>query len=138
MGGVQTIFAVDLVHGNNEQEGVGIGGVGNRVLEEADGTDNLGDLLDLVGDVGGVADDDLSLGNLALGFHSHNHTVLNNDLINRLVQHVGTSIDGAQPVEKKEEKAHITPFSFNNGERRRKWNKRGTNLAKPWGSSPRP
>ena len=99
--GGRTVLAVDLVHGDDELEGVSIGGVGDRVLEEADGTHNLGDLLALVGDVRGIADDDLALGDLALGFHSNDNTVLNNDFINRLVQHVGTSVDGAQPVESK-------------------------------------
>jgi hypothetical protein len=70
------------------------------MAQNADGTHDLAGLLDLVGEIAGVADYKLALGSLALRRDTAGLTCLVvDDLLNGLVQHVGASVDGSQTSE---------------------------------------
>ena len=72
-------------------------GVGNGMRHDADGADHLADdLLARGRQVGGIADDELALGSLFTRAHArHAPLRVHDDLVHRLVEHVGAAVDGA-------------------------------------------
>lgn len=121
-----TWVAVNLILRNDDLAGVGVIGVLNGVAQDADHTDHLTRLANAVRDVAGVADELLTASHLqhgwermstslvgkqtvtslyqiavmhylALRLYSDHVAAFHHYLIHRLVQHVGASIDRAQP-----------------------------------------
>lgn len=93
---VDIVATVDLVLGDDDLDRVDVLGVGDGVVEDADDADDLSGRLDLVGKVRGVTDDEAGLGNLLTRAHSSKHAVLVDDLVDGLVEHVSSSVDGTQ------------------------------------------
>ena len=89
----------NLLLGENDLAGVDVFGVGDGVLHDTDTTDDLASLLDLVGEIRGITSDELGLGDLTLGLNTSELTILIDDLLDGLVQHVGSTIDGGKTSE---------------------------------------
>lgn len=102
-----TVLPADLGLRNDQLGGVGVVGSNQGVLEHADSTQHVARDLDLVGEVGWVAEDHLGLGlelHLGLntghgGLDARGDAVLVQHLIDAGVQHVGTAVDGGQTGE---------------------------------------
>ena len=94
------VVALGGLLGDDDLGGVGILGVGESALENVDAADNLADLLDLVGEVGRVAEDELGLDELAIGSHTNEPSIRGIfDALELAVQHVGTAVDGRETGE---------------------------------------
>ena len=101
-----TKFQVSEGHSTDERrqafgtDGTKQGSLNTRLTEQTDAAHDLTNLADLVGRVGGVAVDLLAFGDLASGAHTDDLSrVVNDDLVDGLVEHVGASVDGAQAGE---------------------------------------
>lgn len=100
-----TGVSAELLLGEDDLAGGGVVGVGDGVVEDADGSDDLAVLPDLVGDaaaldVAGVADDQGRLGLLGAGSDAGDAALgVEEDLIHLGVEHVGAAVDGAQSGE---------------------------------------
>lgn len=68
------------------------------MVQEANATNNLSNLLHLSFEVGRITDDSLASGNLSLGHNTSNTAsgFIEGEAFNRLVKHVCTTIDGRQ------------------------------------------
>ncbi|KAI6751602.1 hypothetical protein HG531_006298 [Fusarium graminearum] len=95
---LQTSLELDMVLGR-----VGIVGASERVLEDADGSENVSNNLGLVGEVRGVTEDHLGLGlELHLLDTGHGSLDANSlvaivlDLVDVGVKHVSATVDGRQ------------------------------------------
>lgn len=95
-----------LVLGNDQLHTVCIVSVGNGVLEQADGADQLGRLpgellaLDRLLEVGRVTNEGVCLDSLIAGADADELAIIvGDDLVDGLVEHVGTSVDGRQTSE---------------------------------------
>lgn len=107
---IYTVLAADLRLGDDQLQRVGVVGVGNGVVQDTDGLQQVASDADLVGEVGGVREDLLRLGLelharaiVALllhgGLDANNLAVVVEELIHVGVQHVGTAIDGGKASE---------------------------------------
>lgn len=102
--GERTVFPANLALGNDQLARVRVVGVGQRVLEDADGAQDLANRLDLAGKVGRVANDKLGLGRkldlvVAVGhggLDAHRLAIVVLDLVDVGVEHVGAAVDGRQ------------------------------------------
>lgn len=84
----------DLFLWNDDLGGKRIFGVGNGMIHQTDATNDLALLADSVGYVGRVTVDLLAFGDLLAGTHTDNLASLaDNNLVDRLVQHVGAAVD---------------------------------------------
>mmetsp|Transcript_14426 Transcript_14426/g.56731 ORF Transcript_14426/g.56731 Transcript_14426/m.56731 type:complete len:418 (-) Transcript_14426:163-1416(-) len=98
-GHVDVALAADLLLGDDDLRRLAVLGVGHGVVEDAHDAHDAASVAHLVREVRGVTNDELGLGDLALRLHADGLAVLHNDLVDGLVQHVGASVDGAQPSE---------------------------------------
>ena len=99
---VLTSLSLQLLLGQDDLDGWHVLGVWNRVVHDADGSDNLANHLGLVhvSNIGGVANHEWGLGGLVTGADTDDLAALHKDLIDRGVQHVGTTVNGAQTRER--------------------------------------
>lgn len=76
-------------------------GVGDRVVQNADSTDNLANCLCFlkISNVGGVANNEGSLGDTVTGLDTDDFAAFEEDLVNWGVEHVGTAVDSAETRE---------------------------------------
>lgn len=93
-----TRLAANLLLGQDDLAALRVVGVGDGVVEEADRAHDVAHLADLGGEVRGITDDELAPGDLALRLDADDLAALHDDLLDRLVQHVGTAVNGAEPV----------------------------------------
>lgn len=94
-----TRFASYLLLGNDNLTRECIVSIWNWMIQEADTADYLSNFDHLIKYVGGITIELLAVGHLVAGAHSHHLAILEHDLIDRLVQHVGATIDSTQPGE---------------------------------------
>lgn len=104
------MLTADLRLRDDQLEGVGVIGVGNGVVQNADGLQQVASDADLVGEVGGVREDLLCLGlelharavvTLLLhgGLDANDLAVLVQELVHVGVEHVGATVDGGKAGE---------------------------------------
>ena len=108
-GNVDIVTAADLVLGDDDLRRVRVVRAGDRVLEEADRANNLAlfddaDLAALLSlactEVTGVTNNLLGLDSLVAGANADELAVsVGDDLVNGLVKHVGTAVNGTQTSE---------------------------------------
>lgn len=102
-----TVLAANLGLGDDQLARVAVIGVGKRVLEDADGAQDVARNLDLVLEVARVAKDHLGTGlELHLGLNTAHGSLdadglasFVNNLVNVGVKHIGTAVDGAETSE---------------------------------------
>ena len=94
-----TRFSIDLVLWNNNLSWQSILGVGNSMVKNAYSSDHLSDLLDTICHIWWIADNKLTFGCLLARFDANNFAALHHNLIDWLVQHVHTTVDGGQARE---------------------------------------
>lgn len=105
-----TIPSVDLILWNNDLSAVGVIGTRNGVLQDADGADDLALLqnADLATisrslastEIAGIANNLFGFNGLLARLHAHKLAIgVRDDLVNRLVKHVGTTVDGRETRE---------------------------------------
>jgi hypothetical protein len=95
---------IDLILWNDDLDTVQIVCTRNRVLEDANGANDLAILYDaefsaLVGGskVARITDDLFGFDSFGSAAHTNKFTVIiGNDLINRFVEHVGTTVDSGE------------------------------------------
>lgn len=101
----RTVLAAHLLLGNDELHAVVVVRGGDGVLEEADGADDFAVFVHLlltflglvVEEVCRVGDELVGLDGLVAGPHAHKLAVVaGDDLVDRLVEHVGAAVDGAE------------------------------------------
>lgn len=78
----------------------GIVGLGDWVVHDADSSDDLASLSDLIQGVAGVANDQWSLSFFLTTLDTTNFSSVEKDLINFGIQHVSSTVDGAQSTER--------------------------------------
>eukprot|EP01137_Pigoraptor_chileana_P023264 Opistho-2@89266 len=93
---VYVVLPVDLVLGNDDLARERVVRVGYRMRENADAPDDLANLLDAVREVRRVANNDLRLRKLALRLDADSDAIVKHNLLHRLVEHVGATVNGAQ------------------------------------------
>lgn len=115
---VNVRLAAHLLLWNDYLRGQTVLGAGHRMVQNANATNHLATLAhlsdrkvvledlnyflvtNLIGHITGVAVDLLALGDLVAGAHANYLAALaQHDLVDGLVQHVGTTVDGRQPSE---------------------------------------
>jgi len=96
-----TSLSSKLLLGNNNLHGGNIIGVGDWVVEDADGSDRLasGSGFLLVSHVRGIANHEGRLRHLVARLDTNDFAVLDHDLVDGCVEHVGTAVDCAQTGE---------------------------------------
>jgi hypothetical protein len=101
-GDVDVIFPVELFLRNNDLNTRSVICVRNRVVKNANGSDNLHSFLDflVLHDIRGIADNKRSFGNLIIGLDSSDFSIFTKEnLVNVGVEHVSTSMDSAKSRE---------------------------------------
>jgi hypothetical protein len=97
---VDIISSLDLTLWQDDLAGVLSVGAWNWVVEDTDDSGDLSDLSYLIWEVRWISDDELALGNLSLGLDSNDLSVRSvDDLVDRLVKHIGSSVDSGQTGE---------------------------------------
>src|SRR5579863_8125694 len=99
-----TMPPVDLILWYDDLDTVDVVCARNRVLEDANGADDLAILYDaelpaLIGGakVARITDDLLGFDSFGSAAHANKFTItIGNDLINLFVEHVGTTVDGGE------------------------------------------
>jgi len=98
-GHVDIRLTTDLLLRDDDLSALSIVGIGDRVAEDADGTNDLASGVDTVREVRRISNDELALGD-GLGvlrrLDTDSLAVLHDDVVDRSIQHVGTTIDGAE------------------------------------------
>jgi hypothetical protein len=101
-----TVLSANLRLGNDELGGIGVVGTSERVLQNANSSEDVADNLGLVGEVGRVTENHLGLGlelhllNTSHGrLDAHSLVALILDLVDVGVEHVSTAVDGRQTGE---------------------------------------
>lgn len=97
-GNVDVVLALDLVLGDDQLERINVIGVGDGALEQANGTDDAVGGVDLLGSIGGVANDLGALGNLITRANTDDLAVLVDNLVDLLVEHVGTTVNSRETI----------------------------------------
>ena len=86
----------DLILGNDELHGIGIVRIRNRVRQQTNRTNNFPDTMDFSREIRRIANDCFCPGDLAIGFDSHGNTILIDNLLDFLVQHVRSAKNRGQ------------------------------------------
>jgi len=98
-GDVDIGATTDLLLRDDDLSALSVVGVGDGVAEDADGADDLASAVHTIGEVRGISDDELALGDgvrLLRGLDTDGVTVLDDDVVDGGVEHVGTTVDGAE------------------------------------------
>lgn len=100
-GNVDIVLTTNLLLGQHNLNGINVARVGDGVGQETDGAHDGADLACLVGRIRGVANDLLGSDSLVTSLDGgHLAAVVIDKLTDRLIQHVGTAIDGTQSSKK--------------------------------------
>ncbi|KAF1756417.1 hypothetical protein GCK72_012870 [Caenorhabditis remanei] len=89
----------DLLLWDDNLTRLSIVGVWNRVIQQADGTNDLSGLLDTILGVRWITIDLLSTNNLISTLHSNRLSILNDNLVDWLVKHISSSVDCGETSE---------------------------------------
>lgn len=92
-------LAIDLVLRYDDLSGQRIAGVWDRMVQQANATNHLCGLFDSLFDVGWVAEHLFAFGYDTATLDADDGGAVKNDFVNRSVQHVRATIDGAKPGE---------------------------------------
>jgi len=90
--------STDLILGNDELHGISIVRIRNRVRQQTNRTNNFPDTMDFSREIRRIANDCFRSGDLAIGFDSHGNTILIDNLLDFLIQHVRSAENRGQSV----------------------------------------